>query len=84
MGRPAKDRVTVSFYLDREIAEELRSVKNKSDFMNDLLWKVIDRIGLFGTEDLENAIKELTKKKMAHIWKEASEELEREMRKGSG
>jgi hypothetical protein len=52
--------------------------------MNDLLWKVIDRIGLFGTEDLENAIKELTKKKMAHIWKEASEELEREMRKGSG
>lgn len=87
MARPVKDRVTMSFYIERDVAEELRRMKdetdgfNISDFVNEILSDNIDRIGMFGTEDKDRVVRVRLRKKLIKVIQDELDKLVTEGKK---
>lgn len=75
MGRPSKDRVQMTLYIDRDIAEELKLEKNRSEAVNNILRDSLDRIGMFGSEDVTEEREMRLRKRIGKIIKDEIDEI---------
>lgn len=79
MGRFSKDRVQMSLYIDRDIAEELKREDNVSETVNDILRGAMDKIGMFGSEDVERSKRKYVRERMRRVIKDCVDDWCREL-----
>lgn len=82
MGKRKVDRIPMSFNVDRELAEAMDGISNKSEFLNRLIRENLCRIGDYTLTEQNVAIrvelKKRAKKEVIRMYEEVVKEMEEE------